>query len=419
MKIAVVGSGVSGLVSAYTLGREHAVTLFEADDRLGGHAHTVDVQEPGAGRLALDTGFLVFNPRTYPQFLGLLAELCVPTVESDMSFSVQSRARNFEYGGRDLSTLYAQRRHLLSPRFHRMVWDILRFYREARELLDTGDDIPIGDWLRQRHYSAAFLDDHLVPMIRAVWSARREVAERFPARFLVRFLHNHGFLEVGNQPRWLTLPGGSRSYVKALMARFRGELRLGCPVTRLTRPGGGVVVETQSQPAERFDHVVLACHSDQALGLLGDPSRLELELLSCLPYQDNEAVLHTDERLMPRRRRVWSSWNVHLDDAGADGACLTYWLNSLQPLATKTNYFVTLNHTQAIDPERILRTFCYAHPVFSRESVAAQLRHEELIGHRSTSYAGAYWRNGFHEDGVVSALRVCRRLGSRPEERAA
>jgi len=419
MRIAVVGSGVSGLVSAYTLGREHSVTLFEADDRLGGHAHTVDVEGPGGDNLALDTGFLVFNPRTYPQFSRLLAELGVSTAESDMSLSVQSRARDFEYGGRDLGSLYAQRRHWVSPRFHRMVWDILRFYREARGLLDASDDVSIGDWLRQRHYSEAFIRDHLVPMVRAVWSAGLEDAERFPARFLVRFFHNHGFLEVGNQPRWLTLPGGSRSYVNALIARFRGELRLGCPVTRVTRPSVGVVLETQSRPAERFDHVVLACHSDQALGLLGDASALERELLSCLPYQDNEAVLHTDERLMPRRRRVWSSWNVHLDDAGADGACLTYWLNSLQPLATKTNYFVTLNHTAAIDPARILRTFRYAHPVFSRGGVAAQLRHQELIDHRSTSYAGAYWRNGFHEDGVVSAQRVCQRLGAHTEEKAA
>jgi predicted NAD/FAD-binding protein len=300
-----------------------------------------------------------------------------------------------------------------------MVWDILRFYREARELLDASDDVSIGDWLRQRHYSEAFIRDHLVPMVRAVWSAGLEDAERFPARFLVRFFPQPWFPGSG-KPAALAHPARRLEVLRECPDRpLPGELRLGCPVTRVTRPSVGVVLETQSRPAERFDHVVLACHSDQALRLLGDASALERELLSCLPYQDNEAVLHTDERLMPQRRRVWSSWNVHLDDAGADGACLTYWLNSLQPLATKTNYFVTLNHTAAIDPARILRTFRYAHPVFSRGGVAAQLRHQELIDHRSTSYAGAYWRNGFHEDGVVSAQRVCQRLGAHPEEKAA
>jgi len=418
MRIAIIGSGVSGLVAAHHLGPRHEVTLFEADARLGGHAHTVEVEE-GDQTLGLDTGFLVFNSKTYPNFIRILGELGVPFAASDMSFSVRSDRRDFEYSGRDLSSLYSQRRHLVSLRFHRMVWDIARFYREARALLESGDEIPLGDWLRSRRFSRAFVDDHLTPMIRAVWSARREVAEAFPARFLIRFFKNHGFLELGEQPPWLTIPGGSRTYVREIAARFRGHIRTSSPVRRILRTGSGVVVEIADCTPERFDHVVMACHADQALRLLGDPSSLEHELLGAFPYQRNQAVLHTDERMMPRHRRTWASWNVHLDDEAAEGACITYWLNSLQGLRTSSNYFVTLNRTAAIDPAKVLRTIEYAHPLFTASGVAQQRRHGELIGHRDTSYCGAYWRNGFHEDGVVSALAVCRSLGCDVMERAA
>jgi len=409
MRIAVVGAGVSGLVAAYRLGRVHDVTLFESEATLGGHANTVNVLENGRN-VAVDTGFLVFNGNTYPNFVALLAELGVPSAPSRMSFSVRSDERDFEYGGSDLDALYAQRRHVASPRFHRMVWDILRFYREAPALLAAEKDVPMRAWLEERRFSRQFIDDHLLPMLRAVWSARHDVAEEFPARFLVRFFKNHGFLDV-RQPTWLTIPGGSRRYVDAIAREFRGEIRCGTRVRRLARPPSGPLIETDTHGPEHFDHVVLACHADQALALLSDPSELELELLPKFPYQANEAVLHTDESLMPCRRKTWSSWNVHVDDAGAQGACITYWLNSLQKLEAKKNYFVTLNRTHAIDPALVLQRFQYAHPVFTLEGVAAQARHGELIDHRSTSYAGAYFRNGFHEDGVVSALRVCARLG--------
>ena len=417
MRIAVVGGGVSGLVAAHRLGRVHDVTLLESESKLGGHANTVNVLENGR-EIPVDTGFLVFNANTYPHFVALLAELGVPAVASRMSFSVRSDERDFEYGGSDLDSLYAQRRHVASPRFHRMVWDILRFYREAPALLDVEGEMPLGEWLASRRFSPQFVEDHLLPMLRAVWSARRDVAQDFPARFLVRFFKNHGFLDV-HQPTWLTIPGGSRSYVDAIARQFRGEIRCGARVRRLTRVGSGVRLESEGRAAEHFDHVVLACHADQALGLLSDPTALERELLTKFPYQANEAVLHTDTRLMPRLRRTWSSWNVHLDDADVDGACITYWLNSLQPLPTATNYFVTLNRTHAIDPAHVLQRFQYAHPVFTLEGVAAQARHAELIDHRGISYAGAYWRNGFHEDGVVSALRVCERLGAGALETAA
>jgi predicted NAD/FAD-binding protein len=420
MRIAVVGSGVAGLVAAHRLQERHDVVLFEADHRLGGHANTVLVPgDDDRGAVAVDTGFLVFNTRTYPNFVALLRELRVPWTASEMSFSVRSDARDFEYNGRGLADLYAQRRNVLSPRFHRMVWDILRFYREARELLRGDDDPPLREWLERRRYSRQFIDDHLLPMVRAVWSARRDSAERFPARFLVRFFENHGFLEVGDRPQWLTIPGGSRTYVDAIAAGFRGQIRLASPVERIRRQAAGVLVKARGAEAERFDHAVVACHADQALRMLEDPSPLESEVLAAFPYQRNEAVLHTDERLMPRLRRSWASWNVHLDDEGVEGACVTYWLNSLQPLATRRNLFVTLNRTAAIDPARILRVIPYAHPVFDLAGVAAQTRHHEMIDHRGVSYCGAYWRNGFHEDGVVAALAVCRRLGRDAAERAA
>jgi predicted NAD/FAD-binding protein len=407
VKIAVVGAGVAGLVAAHRLQRNHDVVLFEADGRLGGHAHTVSVSD--AGRVVpIDTGFLVLNTRTYPNFLALLGELGVPTAPSDMGFSVRSDRRDFEYNARNLATLYAQRRNLVRLDFHRMVLDTLRFFREARTIYGQEADLPLGVWLERHGYCRAFVDDHLVPLVRAVWSARRDVALAFPARFLVRFFDNHGFLQAASRSPWLTIPGGSKTYVDAIRARFRGRVRAAAPVESISRRsgGGGVIVRAQGLAPERFDHAVVACHADQALAMVDSPSDVERELLAAFPYQDNETILHTDARLMPRRSRVWASWNVHLDDEGQDGACITYWINRLQPLNTPTNYFVTLNRTRAIDPSKILRTFRYAHPIFGLGTEAAQARHPEMIDRDGISYCGAYWRNGFHEDGVVSALRV-------------
>ena len=410
MKIAIIGSGVSGLVCAHRLQREHQLVLFEARDRLGGHTNTVLAGE-GEAQRAIDTGFIVFNERTYPNFVALLKELGVDWAPSQMGFSVSSKWRDFEYNGQSLSTLFAQRRRLFSPSFHRMIWDIFRFYRQAHELLESDDEISLMDWLEQKRYSRHFVDDHMVPMVRALWSTTREGAARFPARFLVRFFANHGFLQVDGRPPWLTIPGGAQRYVEAIAARFNGELRLASPVQRVARREGAIEVRAEGQ-TERFDHVIFACHSDQALGVLAEPTPTEREVLSAIPYQDNEAVLHTDASVMPRLARSWASWNVHLDDEGAEGACLTYWMNALQPLSTRTNYFLTLNKTAAIDPRRIVRRERYAHPVFTPESAAAQRRHGELLDHRGVSYCGAYFRNGFHEDGVVSALRVCGALSA-------
>lgn len=411
MKIAVVGAGVSGLTAAHYLQKRHHVVLFEAETRAGGHTNTIDVME-GDRPVPVDTGFIVFNTKTYPHFVKLLGELGVAWADSDMSFSVRSERRDFEYGGRDLSSLFAQRRRVVSPRFWRMVADIARFYREGRELLTSENEIRLADWLKERRYSNAFIEDHLFPMVRAVWSANREVAEKFPARFLIRFFDNHGFLQLKGAPRWLTIPGGARAYVRAILSQFKGEVRLGARVHGVRRNAQGATIICEGAVPESFDHVVLACHSDQALAMLADPSELERRVLGAIPYQKNEAVLHTDARVMPALRRTWSSWNVHLDDEGVDGACMTYWMNRLQPLGAKRDYFVTLNRTQAVDPRQILRVESYAHPVFTPEGVRAQEQHHLLIGHRFTSYAGAYWRNGFHEDGVASARLVVEHLAA-------
>ena len=409
MRIAIVGSGVSGLVCAHLLAPRHDVVLLEADDRVGGHVHTVDVPD-ARGAIPVDTGFIVFNERTYPSFVRLLARLGVGAQESEMSFSVRSERRDLEYAGASLATLYAQSRNLLSLRFHRMVLDILRFYREARVLLGPGPEVALASWLRARGYSDAFVEDHLLPMVGAVWSSSRAGVEGFPARFLARFFENHGFLQVGDRPAWLTVRGGSRAYVRAILDGLRAEVRTSCPVASIRRDERGVLVTPRGGAPERFDHAVLACHADQALRLLEDPSPLEREVLSAFPYRANDVVLHDDAALMPRLRKTWSSWNYHLDDEGRDGASVTYWMNRLQRLPGRRQLFVTLNRGEAVAPQRALRRLVYEHPVFTPAGVAAQARREALVDHRATSYCGAYWRNGFHEDGVVSALAVCRRF---------
>ena len=411
MRVAVVGSGVAGLVAADRLSQANQVVLYEAEPRLGGHTNTVEVTA-GDRTVSVDTGFIVFNTHTYPNFVAWLRSLGVAWQPSDMSFSVRSDSRDFEYGSGSLNALFAQRRHLLSPSFHRMWRDILRFYREGRELLAPGNELRLQEYAEQRGYSRQFMTDHLLPLVGAVWSSNRDGAREFPARFLVRFFDHHGFLRAGTGLQWLTITGGSRQYVRAMQARFRGVIRLGAPVEAITRSARGVGVKVKGAEVDYFDHVVVACHADHALALLRTPTRLEEDTLARFTFQPNDAVLHTDVRLMPRLRRTWSSWNYHLDDAGASGASVTYWMNRLQSIAGPTPFMVTLNRSAAIDPARVLASFRYAHPFFTPEAAAAQARHHDLIDHGGLSYCGAYWRNGFHEDGVVSALRVCERLGA-------
>jgi predicted NAD/FAD-binding protein len=409
MRIAIVGAGISGLAAAHLLAREHEITVFEADGRPGGHANTVRVDTEHETH-HVDTGFIVFNDRNYPNFQRLLASLRVPSQPSDMSFGV-SDGRDFEYNGASPNGLFAKRAHLVTPWFHRMVADLVRFNREARALLRLagGDGPSLGHWLEELRFSRPFVERLIVPQASAVWSADPGQMWTFPARFLVEFFDNHGMLGFRNRPAWRTVVGGSRSYVEAVVRPWRERLRLGTPVRAIARDADGVTV-TAREP-ERFDHVVLAVHSDQALRMLTDASDREHEILGAIPYQPNEAVLHTDARLLPRRRRAWASWNYHLLPEPTGLTTVTYHMNRLQSLRAERELCVTLNRSEAIDPRHVLRTFRYAHPVFTAAGARAQGRVHEISGGERTHFCGAYWGHGFHEDGVVSALRVARRFG--------
>ncbi|MGQ0593157.1 MAG: NAD(P)/FAD-dependent oxidoreductase [Gammaproteobacteria bacterium] len=408
MKIAIVGSGVAGNVAAYRLHREHDITVFEADDRPGGHTHT-HVIEIGGREYRVDTGFIVFNEWTYPSFIELLAELGVESRPSHMSFSVRCERSGLEYNGTSLSSLFAQRRNLLRPSFHRMLRDILRFNREAPRLLaPTAADISLGDYLQEERYSRELIDHYLVPMGAAIWSAQPRRILEMPARFLIRFFHNHGMLSVNRRPQWRAIQGGSQAYLHRLIAPFRHRLRTAAPVTGVRRHLTQVEIELADGTRERFDHVFLACHSDQALRLLRDPTTAEREVLGAIPYQDNEVVLHTDTRLLPRRKLAWAAWNYHVLDTAQQRAAVTYNMNILQGLDAPETLCVTLNRGADIDPRKVIKRLHYAHPMFTRAAVAAQARHGEIDGACRTWYCGAYWRYGFHEDGVVSALEALR-----------
>jgi predicted NAD/FAD-binding protein len=407
MKIAVIGTGIAGNVAAYRLAGDHEITVFEADRRIGGHTNTVDVLAAGQ-RWAVDTGFIVFNDRTYPNFIALLDELGVESQASDMSFSVRSERDGLEYNGASLNALFAQRSNLLRPSFYRMLLDILRFNREAPALLDDpGDTISLGDYLDQNGYSSKFVDHYIVPMGAAIWSATPGGMRAVPAAFFVRFFHNHGLLSVNDRPTWRVIRGGSRNYLDKLVAGHRDRIRLDTPVEWVRRYAEHIEVKAKGAPVERFDRVFFACHSDQALKLLADPTPAEQEVLGAIKYQENEAVLHTDHSLMPERRLAWAAWNYHIPkgESDPDGkVALTYNMNILQSLEAPVEFCVTLNYTHAIDPDKIIQTISYSHPVFTEAAVAAQKRHREVNGAHRTYFCGAYWRYGFHEDGVVSAL---------------
>ena len=403
LRVAVVGSGIAGNVAAYRLHEQHDVTVFEANAWPGGHTNTIDVEEDGR-RLAVDTGFIVFNDRTYPNFIELLDEIGQPSRRSEMSFSVQSPSRMLEYCGSTLDSLFADRRNLLRPSFHRMIRDILRFNREAVDTLRfEADDQTVGGYLERRRYSREFRDHYLVPMAAAIWSAEPVAIDDMPLRFLVRFFDNHGLLQLKDRPVWRTILGGSREYVRRLVEGFRDRIRLDCPVRQVRRFDDRVEIVTDQHGVEAFDAVFIACHSDQALTLLDEPTAVEREVLSAIAYQENEAVLHTDETLMPRRRKAWASWNYHLPADERERVAVTYNMNILQGLEAKRQYLVTLNDDSAIDPDSVIHRVQYEHPVFTMSALSAQARQAELNAHR-TFFCGAYWRHGFHEDGVVSAL---------------
>ncbi|MCC6559903.1 MAG: FAD-dependent oxidoreductase [Xanthomonadales bacterium] len=410
MKIAIVGSGISGLGAAWLLAREHEVTVFEANDHVGGHTHTHDIELDGA-RHRVDTGFIVCNPEHYPHFFRMLGELGVATQETTMGFAVRNERSGLEYNASSLDRLFVQRRNLLSPRFWSMLRDLLRFYREAPALLERTDDGPdLGDYLLEHGYGDAFRDEHLVPMASALWSSPSAQILKFPAKYLVAFMANHQMLVAGARKPWRVVCGGSASYVQALLAQSGLSVRTRTPVRSIIRAPQSVRI-TVDAGVEEFDQVVLACHSDQALALLADPSEREREILGAIGYQPNEVVLHTDIRLLPRRRKAWAAWNALIRDDGDDACTVTYDMNQLQGIDAPQNFCVTLNATDRIDPARILRRLRYQHPLYTRASVAAQARRHEINGQQRTWYAGAYWGFGFHEDGMRSGVEVARALG--------
>lgn len=420
-KLAIVGAGVAGMVSAHLLhARGHDVTVFEADDRLGGHACTIEAPRADGSLQPVDVGFLVLNDRNYPRFEELLAELGVATRDSDMSFSV-SDGRDFEYAGNGPRGLFANPRHVTDPRFLRMVREYARFNRDAKALLAGDEDPSLLAWLRDLGYSEHFVQRLIVPQASAVWSADPDQLWEFPARFLVRFFANHGMLGFTRRPQWRTVVGGSRNYVEAIARRVGPErFRTAMPVLAVRRgAGGGVEVVPAGGAPEHFDEVVLACHSDQALALLGDgATRPEREVLGAIGYQPSELVLHHDRALLPRRRVAWASWNAHLLPAGQRpaGPAITYWLNNLQGIEGDRQFLVTLNLTDRIDPDKVLATLPVAHPIYTPGGMAAQDRHAEISGADRIHFAGAYWSWGFHEDGVRSAHRVADAIGAAERE---
>lgn len=412
MRIAIVGTGISGMVCARLLHDQHDITLFDANDYIGGHTHTVAVEHSGQ-QYDVDTGFIVFNDWTYPNFIGLLNELGVRSKPTSMGFSVTCERSGVEYSGTNLRTLFAQPSNLLRPSHYLMLRDILRFNRESVEHFEAlPEQMTIGAYLQLNRYSQAFAERYLLPMGAAIWSCPMSTFMDFPIRFIVEFYRNHGLLSVTKRPTWRVIEGGSKNYVEQLVAPFRRSIRLNSPVQRVVRAMEGVNVATPAG-IESFDEVIFACHSDQALRMIESPTVDEASVLGEFPYGKNVAVLHTDESLLPRRRKVWSSWNYRVRREEVRPS-VTYNMNILQGIEAPVTFCVTLNEEESIDPGKTLGTYHYAHPIFTTRRAAAQRRHEEMIRAERLSFCGAYWGNGFHEDGVVSALRVCQAFGIRP-----
>jgi len=411
-RIAVIGSGISGLSAAYYLSRRHEVHVFERDNRLGGHTHTVMV-ESECGPIPVDTGFIVHNDRTYPNFCRLMAELGVATQPSDMSFAVTERDGAFEYSSRGLGGFFAQKSNCFSPSHYKLLREILRFNRQAPRVLTLPDaeGMTLGQFLDAGRYSPVFVDRYLIPMAGAVWSMAPEVMPMFPVLTLVRFMQNHGMLGINTHPRWKVIRGGSHSYIAPLTAPFRERIVKNAIIQSVVRSDRGVTLQLQDRPAQSFDEVLFACHGDQILPLLAQPTGVEREVLSCFTSTRNETCLHTDVALLPKRPAARASWNYLLGDSGK--VTVTYHMNRLQSLQTAEQYCVTLNATEAVAPGRELRRMVYDHPLYTRAAIRAQERWPEVSGKNHTHFCGAYWFWGFHEDGVRSGIRVAEALGVR------
>lgn len=413
IKIAIVGAGISGMTAAYLLSRRFDVTLYEQADRLGGHTATVDFEVQGK-LYSVDTGFIVYNDWTYPNFIKLLNTLGVESQETSMGFSVSCAENDLEYAGNSLNTLFAQRRNLLSGRFLRMLKDIVRFNKQVRQDIQESSisaDMTLKEYLARGRYSEVFVKYYLVPMGAAIWSASRSTINDFPVKFFVQFFHNHGLLNIFNRPQWRVIKGGSKQYITPLTKSFADSIVTGAKILSISRFVEGVQIRFEGGTTARFDQVVIATHSDQALALLEDASADEISILGDISYRDNSVVLHYDECLLPRSRRTWSSWNYRLGSDPEALPIVTYDMNILQSIESDLTFCVTLNADTEIDPGKVIGCYRYSHPQFSLASIRAQQRWSEINGTNRTWFCGAYWANGFHEDGVVSAQRVAERFG--------
>ncbi|WP_028773826.1 NAD(P)/FAD-dependent oxidoreductase [Shewanella waksmanii] len=412
-KIAIVGSGISGLTCAYLLDKQYEVTVFEKNHYVGGHTATVDIEHNGQD-YAIDTGFIVFNDRTYPNFNRLLEQLNISGQKTQMSFSVFNMASGFEYNGHTVNTLFAQRRNIFKPRFWRLILEIIKFNKLCKHVFHNqeyteGDTL--GAFLKQHGFSDFFSEHYILPMGAAIWSTSLKEMKQFELAFFIKFFFNHGLLNITDRPQWYVVPGGSREYVTALLATLSKPVVTGVDLATINRDDDGVELVFKSGVTQRFDEVIMACHSDQALALLNQPSDDEQRILGGIPYSENHVVLHTDVSLLPRRRLAWASWNYQLDSNNQRPACVTYNMNILQGFDSRDTFCVTLNQTEQIDPDKILRQFVYHHPTLNQHTVACQQQRNTICGQNNTHFVGAYWYNGFHEDGVRSALDVTRRFG--------
>ena len=411
MKIAIIGSGISGLTASYLLNKRHEITLFEKNDYIGGHTHTHDITI-GEQTFSIDSGFIVYNEKTYPNFIKLLDILNVERQKTTMGFSVKSEVKNLEYAGNSLKSLFTQKRNYFRPSFLRMLADIIRFNKKAKTQMSMSPQVTLGQYLDQNLFSESFINHYIIPMGAAIWSTTTKLMMDMPALFFIRFFNNHGLLQIKDRSGWWVIKDGSKEYVKKIIEPFQERIRVKSEIKTIKRSAGKIIItHTAKDDEEIFDAVVIGTHSNQALKLLADPTEKEHEILGAIPYQTNSALLHTDTSILPKRKLAWASWNYHLDQDEHKPVMLTYNMNILQRLDCDETFCVTLNSNDLIDQNKIIKELNYEHPLFTHESIKAQARKNEISGVNNTYYCGAYWRNGFHEDGVVSALDVCKNFG--------
>ncbi|MEL1226230.1 MAG: FAD-dependent oxidoreductase [Candidatus Neomarinimicrobiota bacterium] len=413
MKIAIIGSGISGLTCAYMLNRKHDITIFEKNDYIGGHTHTHEIEYSGR-KWNIDSGFIVYNERTYPNFINILDRLGVERQLTRMGFSVKSEKNDLEYAGHSLNGLFAQRSNLFRPSFIRMLRSMWRFNSEARsDLKGLDSETTLGEYLKSNGYPEEFIQHFIIPIGAAIWSTVPNQMMDMPAIFFIRFFENHGMLQIVDRPNWWVITGGSKRYVEKMVDGFENKIRLSSPVKNVKREGGSITVQfgANSLESENFDSVIFATHSNQSLAMLDAPTKAEIEILSAIKYQKNDALLHYDDSILPKRKNAWSSWNYLLDEDQSKAVALTYNMNILQSLKSDRTFCVSLNSGNLVDESKVIKELSYDHPLFTTSSINAQSRKHEISGKNNTYYCGAYWRNGFHEDGVMSALDVCKDFG--------